>query len=47
MKIDLKHPKPNENTFGISEELKERLDGCDLSNSGFFDTYRHLNPDKD
>ena len=42
--IDLKHPKPNENTSGFLRVERDWMD--DLSNSGFFDTYRHLNPDK-
>ena len=42
--IDLKHPKPNENTSGFLRVERDWMD--DLSNSGFFDTYRYLNPDK-
>ena len=42
--IDLKHPKPNENTSGFLRVERDWMD--DLSDSGFFDTYRYLNPDK-
>lgn len=42
--IDLKHPKPNENTSGFLRVERDWMN--DLSNSGFFDTYRYLNPDK-
>lgn len=42
--IDLENPKTNTKTAGFTPE--EREDFTQLLNSGFFDSYRHLNPDK-
>ena len=41
--IDLKHPKPNENTSGFLRVERDWMDN--LQASGFIDTFRYFNPD--
>ena len=43
--IDIKNPKTNRNNAGFTDEEREKF-GM-LLNSGFVDTFRHLNPELD
>ncbi|WFD10181.1 exodeoxyribonuclease III [Tepidibacter hydrothermalis] len=43
--IDLKNPKTNRKNAGFSDEEREKM--TNLLDSGFIDTYRHFNPDKE
>ena len=43
--IDLKNPKTNRKNAGFSDEEREKM--TNLLDSGFIDTYRYFNPDKE
>ena len=43
--IDLKNPKTNRKNAGFTDEEREKL--TTLLDSGFIDTYRHFNPNKE
>ncbi|CAH2215439.1 exodeoxyribonuclease III [Tepidibacter aestuarii] len=43
--IDLKNPKTNRKNAGFSDEEREKM--TNLLGSGFIDTYRYFNPDKE
>ncbi|RDY24722.1 exodeoxyribonuclease III [Romboutsia maritimum] len=43
--IDLKNPKTNKKNAGFTEEEREKF--TKLVDSGFIDTYRYFNPDKE
>ena len=43
--IDLKNPKTNRKNAGFTDEEREKL--TTLLNSGFIDTYRYFNPNKE
>ncbi len=43
--IDLKNPKTNRNNAGFSDEEREKM--TNLLGSGFVDTYRYFNPNKE
>ncbi|WP_078410573.1 exodeoxyribonuclease III [Priestia abyssalis] len=45
MEIDLKNPKPNKGNSGFTEEEREKM--TLLLQSGFVDTFRYFNPDKE
>ena len=43
--IDLKNPKTNRKNAGFTDQEREKF--TELLESGFIDTYRHFNPDKE
>lgn len=43
--IDLKNPSSNKRNAGFTDEEREKF--TELLDSGFIDTYRHFNPDKE
>ena len=43
--IDLKNPKTNRKNAGFTDQEREKF--TELLESGFIDTYRHINPDKE